>query len=716
MTTNSDHHWRGQIIKGDCFALTVQFSDGPVHRRDHIPVLAAAGTIEAQYILQPDQIGAFILAHQDRRLVCAEIGHLHFALVRHLGQTGAISARDALWTFVRESRVDDLLLLDMLLAMAEWGDVRRLRSFPEAARARLPDDLPVPEIPQAHQRGQSETNSLTDPGPILRSRVVVMCKLHGRMLKEADAISRALNSDDELEVDLDSVRLSLGVQVRGAVALANAAYGDGLRLRRDVVTEILNKCDQKYREASRVLNQNNAARRCFKWEGSPGDRLLVRQDKSSRPIDYRDRLERWLKSILLDSLDFNDIPLDPPLTAPGRIATSSSLWGEILRYHPLLRSWANLENAAYISTLLNGRRRTDEPLHPRYEPLPEISSTNPGIEALRGIYPGPMFEPANGEVFLRGTLCDLALRFLADDCSDPDGASSLLEVFRKGIDPAAYAAAALAFPERLGEFEPLQEQLDQLRSKDESHYHGWTTIARNLLHAALRGLSVDHAHELIRSELEESVTQVDLFQAYDRIRKYIFPELEYLVGDRTRAHLEEWLGREANIEESHIYIREEMDKPLKDTVQVRRVLSGNSRDPKFMSMIRTRTDDPDKQAQLAGPAGCTELYDAVFRTRCATGMGRIRGRLEKNREWVAYLHDAADDLRKTVFFELVVAGYNLVAIAGDDFIISVPGDRSSAEPHNSKDINVIKSITEEVMSQYLSRVPSRCEVKPVTIW
>jgi hypothetical protein len=71
----------------------------------------------------------------------------------------------------------------------------------------------------------------------------------------------------------------------------------------------------------------------------------------------------------------------------------------------------------------------------------------------------------------------------------------------------------------------------------------------------------------------------------------------------------------------------------------------------------------------------------------------------------------ADDVLKVVLFEVVAAGYELVACAGDEFVIQITED-----PSEQATLRRIAQTAEEAAGEFLIEFPPRCEIRPVAAW
>jgi hypothetical protein len=71
----------------------------------------------------------------------------------------------------------------------------------------------------------------------------------------------------------------------------------------------------------------------------------------------------------------------------------------------------------------------------------------------------------------------------------------------------------------------------------------------------------------------------------------------------------------------------------------------------------------------------------------------------------------ADEVMKVVLFEVVAAGYELVACAGDEFVIQVNED-----PPERATLRRIAQTAKEAAGEFLIEFPTRCELRLVAAW
>jgi hypothetical protein len=123
--------WPGEVMAGDVIALDTETT---LIEGVEVPTLAlASASSGAQHVLiHPGQLGAFLLAHRDRRFVGQNVAFDFWVVERHLRERGETEALHAWWAVADEDR---LSRHDVTRHAAEARPERRL---PQPARPGRP--------------------------------------------------------------------------------------------------------------------------------------------------------------------------------------------------------------------------------------------------------------------------------------------------------------------------------------------------------------------------------------------------------------------------------------------------------------------------------------------------------------------------------------------------------------------------------------------------
>jgi hypothetical protein len=672
------------------------------------PVIAAARAGDTTCLVRPAQIAAFLRAHAGAKIVCEQSGVFHGMLEAHLKRQGEELARLCLWELSGSGRLLDVILLDQLIDMAELGVEKNPSRLDVIAKDRC--DLEIQDQRAVQAMADAHAGRLPgSPDPMLEvaavAAVEALMKVYRYLSPRAEAIKDPQGWCKDLDEEVGP--LSLGIQVRGAIALERMTRVGGLRV--EAAKDAIECCEEAFRECSGRLREDRKAWGCFhKLEQE------IRVDKEGLPQVYGDRLVAWLEQCVNAIQGVHGLPFRPPLSAPGRIARSSNLWGELACYHPGLAAWERLETAALARAVLReAQQRHSGLVRPNYQALPRIRSAKPNLTTLRKLSPGPIFAAPAGRGLLVGELCDLELRCLADrDLEEPDLGSTLAGTFRAGRDPTRYAAAALYCRHEFRSGGQFHGNFDALERDAPNVFQAWMTVARMVLHLAPRRLAPELIARLIEEELGEengTIPASEISRACPTVVNEIFPEIMWLRLQQTMIYLNERLSR--GVKDSFTELKfsdERLNHLLRDLIRGRRS------DALPLDRLRELWKDSESRGQLRHRSQA--LYEEIFCISRRTGFGRVRGKMEVHLfEFVHYL-DGPDDIRKTVLYELVAAGYELAAFAGDEFVLLAPAGLEGGASGTEQAIRDVENLVEKVLARFLTCVPGRCRVVARPAW
>lgn len=657
---------------------------------------AAASSDAGRCVMRPEQIGPFLLVHQGSQLICHDSASFHWAIRGLLGPGPGSGTLEALWAFSREGRLLDVRLLDQLLELAR------------GVSAPLPRRLP--DLAAHHGIGMTEEDGMVPRvAAAAGTRPVVVERLGADAVGIADAIlaiyrrlrDAAGQIIAELGIEPEAAGrfgpLGLGIEVRGAIALARAAR-TGLRLRADLRAELDELCTAAYRESSARLHEDPWARKCFRWDGPE-----VGLKKGKFPDAIRDNLEGWLERTAGDITGLHAIPLEPPRIGSGRVASDPDLWGIEARCHPLLAAWSRLTAAANFRWGLahldvGGDRR----LRPRYEGVPSIRSSNPSLSAVRRLHPAPMFEAAPGRSLLIVALRDLELRCAAEVTRRHGGESQLAGWFHAGVDPVAYAAV------RLHESEALRwEEFLALEEREPDRCRRWKAEAQTFLLTVIRGLTVAQAREILRNDHDIDIDAVTARRYYEILADEVGLERPYFRAEDTFEAVRARLG--CPVEDLVMLMMP--GEPEEAEAALRNLIAGRTRAPDAFARLHAICRDPALREWLAKGEGSAELYEAFFARDVLTPSGRVRGRMFFTQARSAGFLDLADAVRKAALYAVVAEGHELTACADDQFVIEIPEGVTQDDTVEEIGITV-----EEAASVFLGDVEGLCAVRRVEVW
>jgi hypothetical protein len=708
VTLPPSREWGGEPLASDgVVALIVLGSKSTSASSYPVPLIAAACGDGTSCLVRVEQFAAFLIAHREGKLVCHDAGALHGMLEVQLRKGGNAEAIRCLWEFSRSGRLLDVELLDQLLDMAEFGIDKTPATLAEIAETRCRFQIPGAEISQSGGRkaATSHPGQPTEQDRVALQLVESLMRIYRQMRPLADRFVEDYTGDPGEEVG----PLSLGIQVRGAIALDRITRLGGLRV--ESIHEIIDTCDAVFLESSRKLHEDSTARKCFKWDG---DR--IKTDPRGFPIAYDDRLVSWLEEQLGKIRSFNNVPFAPPRTAREKTARSSNLWGDWTPYDLSLDAWERLETASLarkVMTEAGGTR--DRMVRPGYQVLPRIRSEKPNLASLRRIRGGPIFSAPPGRSLVVVELSDLELRCLADAPDDPrETDASLARLFREDLDPVRHVAAALHGREEMLAEQEYQGAFDALKDHRKDHFDAWMTLARSVLRLTARGFSDEWIDKKIREELggeTNLILNFDFLKPRTALLDLIFPGLNWMGVDSTK-----WLVNSAfsiDVQKSFVAFSPRTQSQ-KFEQRLREALAGRKADADLLDRLRQLSDDEQMKKRLTH--GSRELYERIFLQPGETGIGRVRGMVEADHRRAVNHLDRADDIRKEVLYELAFRGYEVAAVAGDEIVLLLHAARGGESAWIEKVRRELETLIQGVLENYLVHVPARCKVTEGTSW
>ena len=691
-SANRDHIWNGNPLGQGPIALVALVEQAPDVTGTMEPVVGAA-TAEEYVELVQEQIAAFLQAHADRVLSCHDAAKVHWSLHECLKSAQAPhNALQTLWSFSRESRLHDIMLLDQRCRLVLEG----LHSLPRplGQLAREYCDIRLGDAPDV----QGRLSAILAIYSIVRQRIdefITQLEPLPQSVPPPHAGSVEIEFDEQgaivlkggptdKDLDFDPIQvlefgwkkrrreellknvsrfgpLGLGIDVQGVIALYQA-FRNGMEVDPEAARDIRRECDGLYRRCSGMLNDNRHARQCFRW-----DENLVRRDRKGYTKTRNGPLRAWLGQLLNECHDLRNAPLKPPLDRTGRLSTVPRHWGVLTRCHPLLRAWAGLESAAAADRFLD---QVDK-ARPLYGVIPRLHSSNPDLTQLRK-FRQRLFVPKPDHVFLVGKLRDLELRCHGVVCEHWAGQPSrVAQAFRDGQDPVQETTNRLC--DKLAEAQSKRDHRSSFLQLD--HEKRLASI-RLLMFAVPRGLSVPQMVELLQTEL--GVCDLGRAEVDHLLRLLVLDvrwEWEFFLEDPTPRVVAEKLDIPFSEFSSELFPTEH---PHTWPFTLRRVLAGKIKGEMVWQKLRSLAKNGPYGDQIAQMAGGPETYDFFMTTNPVSITGRVGRPLYWTERKTAEYLQLADEVMKTVIYELVAAGFRLVAVAGDAFVLEVLDSEQAA--------------------------------------
>jgi hypothetical protein len=196
--------------------------------------------------------------------------------------------------------------------------------------------------------------------------------------------------------------LGVGLDVMAVIVQGKpTAHGAGCDPAR--LGDIRRLSQQAYERAGDRLKGQKDVRGCFAWEGP-----RVAGDPQGLPVTQPHRLIGWLRKMPGQLADVYDCPMTVPETAPNQPCLEPEAWGALAAGDPALRAWRDLWRAARL-------RRWAEAggvVESADAVVLRAGEWRPNLLTLRAMA-GVITRPSPGHTFVVGSLLGLKVRCLA---------------------------------------------------------------------------------------------------------------------------------------------------------------------------------------------------------------------------------------------------------------------------------------------------------------
>jgi hypothetical protein len=710
--------------------------------RHQVPRLALAAVSagnDANVLIHPDQVGAFILSHPTTRFIfhnCA----FDFAVVdRHLTERGEHEARQAWWAACDRNRMSDTMLLDQLIELAKHDTHPRERDLAVLGQlyARLeiskddPYRLRYGEIIGVDWNEVDEgffRYAIKDP--------VVTLRVYHRMILEAQRLIFEFGqgcSDIRKDAIARYGLLTEFIQVKVAIALdrigRNGTHLDLERIRaaetsltssRDAaISNLRSYCPELFKvRTDRSTGQQIP---CFTKRGAPSMSDDVLQRQLSRVIDDVRKRSGQVLAI-------------PRTKKDKKLSTSQDIWAEHAHLDPFLAKWLAVKNLSKLCQFFAGL--TEPCIRPRYRPLIRTGRTacsGPNLQQVPadGDFRNA-FIPSPGHLLLRIDYSAIELRTLAAVCLHRYGKSVLADVIKQGVDPHAYTAALILglSPKEFGRWKNddgiMERQLVNGEQEIVTHaqmFKKMRQAAKAINFGVPGGLGASRLVDYARNTFGASMTLEEAETFRDKLINEIYPELsQYLSEDEMAG-----LARNLGASEQELWAAFDpaatrqgfIVKGIQNVVRGKPLNSeGNPYSPGYLDRVwgticRLCTR-PVLLPDLEARQGSDRLALLLFGRGVATLTGRIRGRVSFTQSRNSPFQGLAADGAKLALWRLMREGYRIVAFVHDEVLIELADEGGFV---SETKVQRAKEIMCNEMAQVLGGdLPVDCEASLSVCW
>lgn len=705
--------WDAEVLPGN----TVAFDTETELIRDHeIPRLAlmSVSSGRGHAIVHPNNIGQFILAHDDRHWVAHNLPFDLEVIDQHLRLRGEDEAREALWRVVDDGRAHDTMIVDMLLRLGLHDTYPRPRDLGVLAREYAGIEI---DKDDPYRLRYAEILDLpwdaVDAGffDYAIKDAIATWKIHAALRSRAVALAHRHHVADEV------IRrwgvLTESIQVRGAVTLARITR-NGMRLDADQLGRIHRELEARLMERMGTLRDNPRCAGLFKVDRKTGAVLLA---KTGVPRMSNTVLQSILLDVAAEIEADTGAQFEVPRSRGGAVSVSGKEWADHLRLHPFLEDWIEMVETATQVKFFG--QLAGEMVHPRYSILVRSgrsTSSGPSVQQVprQGGF-REMFVPSPGHFVLAIDYSFIELRTLAAVCEARYGRSVLADVIRAGRDPHAYTAAVL-----LG-MEP--DEFLALQGTDPKRFKSCRQMAKPLNFGIPGGLGARALVAYARRSYGVDMTQDQAAAFRQKMIAEVYPEWDNYLGEDLMAILA--YNLETTVDECWRVLGWNGGRSPSVPWGVRRIVSGmtEKRDgtpynPTYVRRTWVALGRLNRSATLAPllaqRVGSEELARALFRAGVVTLTGRVRGRVSFSQARNTPFQGLAADGAKLALWRLMREGFRLIGFIHDEILIELPDEGGFVSKANVD--RAISIMCSEMKHALGGNLPVACEATLATCW
>jgi DNA polymerase I-like protein with 3'-5' exonuclease and polymerase domains len=683
-------HWQGELL-GDVFALDCETEvQGD---SSQVPRLAMVAVSDGQLtcILHPSQVGLFIEQHlgAGRQMVCHHVGFDFWVLHRHLKTSNEQQALRYLWEAADRGNIHDTMLLACLVGIATKDDDQQ-PSLSELAKQMLGVELDKDTYRLRYGETIGTDWQGLEPGwftypatdAAVTYRLYLLLEHRARGLVAAAGVNKRYGLLTEC------------LQVQAAICLANT-HRLGLHIDTQRAAELADELQQQVEQAQKQLQRIEPGL----FRNTSQGYLFDAGNTGRTPMDQA-RLQRRLLSIA------QQYQLEAPRTSSGTVTTSANeYWKEHRLLDPFVDAYCTFKELTKLHSFVQALRQPR--IHPRYRTLVRTGRTSASSPNIQQLPTGSKIReaviPAPGYLFLCIDYSAIELRTLAAVCVARYGFSKLADVIRSGTDPHSYTAAMFAGME-LDQFNQLPNK-KQLRQQAKAVNFGLPA-----------GLGAASLVTYARFSYGVTITleQANLFRSM--LTTTVYPELAlYLADDpaqmlavalrvgadavRNRFPYQWQYGLLRRVTEGHTCKADGTPYPQARVDAIWNTLARLNQNPNLEQAIA------DRDTSSSSPVR------RMLTSPVATLTGRIRGKVSFTAARNTPFSGLAADGAKLAMWQLLLAGYRVVAFVHDEFVIELPRDAD-----HTREAERVNSICCGSMQQLLGDIPVACEYSLADRW
>lgn len=682
--------------------------------------LATASDGQTHILIHPDDLAAFVLAHQRQHVVCHNVAFDFWVVHKHLVDQDQTRVVESWIDSALRGRLHDTMLLDMLIRLAhgvanseemysrdlgvvagEYGDVILDKNSPYRTRF---DELIGADWPDV-DLGFFKYAVLD---------TIATARAYRVMRQRARELTQPFLQDGSNDVFADAAQrfglLTERVQVGAAIAL-DRIRRNGLRTDRRRLAKTRHKLTDQVDEAFKKLYQS-----CPElFKAGPDGKL--KRTSTNVPSQSRKVLEQQLEAAVTEINARAESEVSIPRTSKGNISIAAEAWSSLRDQHPFIETWLEYVQATKLAQFLGV---LDSPeIHPHYRVLARSGRTGCSSPNLQQIPRLDEFRevlvPSPGNLLLIVDYKYIELVTLAAICLTRFGRSRLAEVIRDGVDPHCYTAAMLLGME--------YDEFMALKETDASQFKTSRQLAKPINFGVPGGMGPPALTDYARSTYHVEMSLAQAAEFHERLTKTVYPELSTFLADSNLEDLASGLciSRKQLLET----LRRDPDRLSMFLWSIRKVVAGmpykQDGTPysvryvdEIWNILTDANQNPEIATLLANRIVGNSLDDRLFPASVATLTGRIRADVTYTARRNTQFQGLAADGAKIALTRLVLGGYRAVGFVHDEILIELPergrGFVSQAE------VDTVIEIVRGAMEEVTCGIPVECEYAVSTCW
>jgi DNA polymerase family A len=674
---------------------------------------ASAGA-DANVIIHPDDVGAFVLAHRDLHFICHNVDFDFWVVEDHLRRRGEEEARRAWWEVPETNQLHDSMILDMLVRLARDDSHPVQRNLAVVAKeyAGLEIDKDDPyRTRYAEIIGKDWATVEEGFFSYAIKDAIVTRPAYLAIREQALALADAF---DRVSADvLPDARERFGVlteaiQVKKAIALAQIPR-NGLTL--DRVRLDGAEADLRRRLPEAEARVGELCPTLYKRKKKTGALIYTPTGAISKNQKALEERFAEVKEALEAEIGAQ---IHVPLTKKARKPTTSTeFWAEYADRDPFLTAWVATQELAKLLQFF--RQFRADRVHPEYTTMVRTGRTSCKVPNVQQVpKDGPLrgtFVPSPRHLLLDVDYSFIELRTLAAVCLHRYGRSTLADVIKAGRDPHAHTAALLldvpedeflawkGNPDRADEYKNARQRTKPVNFGVPGGLGAGSLVdyARHTFNATL---TLDEA----RAWRERLITEV-----YPELSDYLTEDVFVVVASSLRTSVKRVQqgacdrGLPYDIHPTTVRKILEEEGP--------RTRDGAPYNPKFIKKVwrwlRLANKNPDLKEAMEKQQPSKDLARRVCWTGVATLTGRIRGRVGFTQARNTPFSGLAADGAALALFALVREGFRVVAFIHDEFLVELPDEGGYVSEAKVRRVEEI--LCREMENVLVGGVPAGCE-------